>query len=188
MSHNLDKHRTRFDFASKVVQNPAIQTSLQNVQETEAIEFSNKRKHSPSREKPDKALNHRQRGLSRSTKSDAYPLLEFKHVSPWDSYRKEFACELAGDAVVVIHRKEPSKVLLLRSYPDVIADKMLQWFSQHQHPHIMSANESYFFKNSLYTICEDLPLTVEHLIVCCAYPTEDQLAVIMRQVNSSDFP
>jgi hypothetical protein len=187
MPPNLDKHKTVFDLASKVVQNPALQTSLQSVQENGAIELPNKRKQSPSREKPDKALNHGQRSLSGSTKSDACPLLEVKYESPWNSYRKEFGCELAGDAVVVVHRKEPSKVLLLRSYTGVIGDKMQQWFSQLQHPNIMSAKESFIIKNSLYTICEDLPLTLEHLIVCHAYPTEAQLAVILRQVILSIF-
>jgi hypothetical protein len=44
----------------------------------------------------------------------------------------------------------------------------------------MSVKEAYFFKKSLYTICEDLLLTMENLIICRAYPTEAQLAVIMK--------
>uniref|UniRef100_A0A093ULR8 Serine/threonine-protein kinase CST20 n=1 Tax=Talaromyces marneffei PM1 TaxID=1077442 RepID=A0A093ULR8_TALMA len=170
MSSKSDRD-TAFDLESKVAQNPALQTSLQNVHENEAIEPPRKRRHSPSEEKPDNVLNNGQRSL-----------LKLKNDSPWNSYRKEFACELAGDAVAVVHNKNPSRVLLLRSYPDAISSKMLQWFSQHQHPHIMSAKEAYLFKNSLFIICEDLPLTMEYLIVCRAYPTEAQLAVIMRQI------
>uniref|UniRef100_A0A093VPY0 Serine/threonine-protein kinase CST20 n=1 Tax=Talaromyces marneffei PM1 TaxID=1077442 RepID=A0A093VPY0_TALMA len=156
---------------SDQLQNPAVQTSLQNVQENEAIEPPNKRERSPGGENLDQLPSHGQRSL-----------LTFKNESPWNLYRKEFGCELAGDAIAVVHSKNPSRVLLLRSYPDAISSKMLQWFSQLQHPHIMSAKEAYFFKNSLYTICEDLPLTMENLIVCRAYPTEAQLAVIMRQI------
>jgi hypothetical protein len=177
MSPKSDDRDTAFDLASKVVQNPVLQTSLQNVRENEVVEPPKKRKHSPGRENLDQAPSHGQRSL-----------LILKNESPWNSYRKEFGCELAGDAVVVVHSKNPSRVLLLRSYPDAISSKMLQWFSQLQHPHIMSAKEAYFFKNSLYTICEDLPLTMENLIVCRAYPTEAQLAVIMRQVTFSDLP
>lgn len=51
----------------------------------------------------------------------------------------------------------------------------------------MSVKEAYFFKNSLYAICEDLPLTIENLIVCHVYLTKAQLAVIIKQVTVSDL-
>lgn len=176
MSPKSDNRDTAFDLASKVVQNPAFQTSLQNGRENEVVEPPNKQEHSPSKENLNQAPSHEPRSL-----------LKIMNESPWNSYRKEFGCELAGDAVAVVHSKSPSKVLLLRSYPDAISSKMLQWFSQHQHPHIMSGKEAYIFKHSLHIICEDLPLTLENLTVCRAYPTEAQLAVIMRQVTLPFF-
>lgn len=51
----------------------------------------------------------------------------------------------------------------------------------------MSGKEAYFFKHSLHIICENLLLTLENLTVCCAYPIELQLAVIMRQVTLSNI-
>lgn len=182
MSPNSHKHDTMFDLASKVVQGPDMQHSPRNTHQKEAIKLSKERKPSPNRDHPEKALTHEQVGHIETTKGETDLHPSVKKESPWESYRKEFSCELAGAAVAVIHRKQPSKVFLLRSYPEEIAAKMLQWFTQLQHPHIMSVKECFVTEKSLYALSEDLPLTLEHLVVCRAYLTEARLSLIMRQV------
>ena len=185
MSPILDKRGTRINLVPEVDQNPTVPPSPPQIpQKDEAIKLPNKRKHSPLRDPPEKGLNHGQGSLLETPKSEAHRPLGVKHESPWDSYKKEFSCELAGDAVAVIHRRQPSQVLLLRSYPEGIADMMFQWFTQLRHPNIMSAKECFSTKNLFYALCEDLPLTLENLIICRAYPTEARLALIMRQVHT----
>ncbi|EED15620.1 conserved hypothetical protein [Talaromyces stipitatus ATCC 10500] len=56
---------------------------------------------------------------------------------------------------------------------------MLQWFTQLRYPNIVS-KECFSAEDSFYALCEDLPLILEHLIVYRAYPTEAQLALIVK--------
>ncbi|EED22728.1 hypothetical protein TSTA_062160 [Talaromyces stipitatus ATCC 10500] len=143
------------------------------------IQFPSRRKYT--------SISNGQGGVLETMEMNPYLPPRVKHHSPWEDYRKEFGCELAGDAVAVIHKREPSKVFLLRCYPQSIGDQMLQWFTQLRHPNIMSAKECFSAENSFYALCEDLPLTLEHLIVCRAYPTEAQLALILKQVILSSL-
>jgi serine/threonine protein kinase len=102
--------------------------------------------------------------------------------SPWDTYKKEFDCDLAGDVAVVVHCTCPLKALALRTFPGEVADKMLRRFGQLQHENIMSVNEWFRVEDAMYALSDDLPLTLEHLVACDKYLSEIQLASILTQV------
>ncbi|KAH8695669.1 hypothetical protein BGW36DRAFT_264057, partial [Talaromyces proteolyticus] len=108
--------------------------------------------------------------------------LKARDRSPWDTYEKEFTCDLAGEAAIVFHRSEPSGTLALRQYPGDIGTKMLHFFSQLQHENILSAEECFNTEGSVYALCEDLPITLEDVVACDAFLNEARLAAILKQV------
>jgi hypothetical protein len=59
---------------------------------------------------------------------------------------------------------------------------MLQYFSQLQHENILSAEECFNTEDSVYALCEDLPITLEDIVACDAYLNEARLAAILKQV------
>lgn len=66
-----------------------------------------------------------------------------------------------------------------------MAKTMLDRFRRTRHENIMSAEE-FYVKNSIgYALVDDLPLTLAGVVGCVLYPTENQLASIMVQVNYS---
>ncbi|QKX63196.1 uncharacterized protein TRUGW13939_10365 [Talaromyces rugulosus] len=181
-----NKHQSHFAFEQVLSQNastptiPPLPTQFSQVRKD--IKLPNTPKASTARDAPREAFT-KGPGSYSGTNSKARRNLPLpRKGSPWDTYRKEFSCDLAGDAAVVVHRTDPSKVLLLRSFPGDIAEKVLQWLNQLQHPNIMGAKMCYSAENSLYALCEDLPLTLEHLIVCGARLTEVQLSAILSQI------
>ncbi|CRG91096.1 hypothetical protein PISL3812_08144 [Talaromyces islandicus] len=140
-------------------------------------------KAAPAQQTTRKAFTKGLEGFSGTTNATANINLPLpKKESPWDTYRKVFSCDLAGDAAVVVHRRHPSEVLLLRSFSGDAAGQVLQWLNQLRHPNIMSAKMCYSTESSIFALCEDLPLTLEHLVVCGARLTEIQLSAILSQI------
>jgi hypothetical protein len=117
-----------------------------------------------------------------NSQNHSHPTLKARDQSPWDTYEKEFTCDLAGDAAIVFHRSQPSGTLALRQYPGDLGTKMLHYFSQLQHENILSAEECFSAKGSVYALCEDLPITLEDVVACDAFLSETRLAAILKQV------
>lgn len=124
-----DKRGTKFDLKPLQSQSPSTEGHSLPLQPPQ---------------KDEKILSgpQRQRGLSQIANPGDHPgqALVIRNESPWDTYKKEFDCDLAGNVAVVIHHTWPSKVFALRSFPREAADKMLQRFSQLQHENIISAS------------------------------------------------
>lgn len=110
------------------------------------------------------------------------PTLLIRYESPWGLYEKVFTCDLAGDTAIVVHRRAPSETFTLRSYTGDTGFKMLLCFSHLQHENVLSAREYYCQEGSMYALCEDLPVTLEDVVTCDAFPSEAQLAAILGQV------
>uniref|UniRef100_A0A093X7M4 Serine/threonine-protein kinase ste20 n=1 Tax=Talaromyces marneffei PM1 TaxID=1077442 RepID=A0A093X7M4_TALMA len=110
------------------------------------------------------------------------PSLLIRDGSPWDLYEKVFTCDLAGDTAIVVSRRAPSEILTLRSYTGDTGVKMLLCFSHLQHENVLPAREYYCQEGSMYALCEDLPITLEDVVTCDAFPSEAQLAAILGQV------
>jgi len=53
-----------------------------------------------------------------------------------------------------------------------------------QHENIISAKECYRDGDRSYFLFDDLPITLEHLVACDAYPSDNQLASVLVQVRS----
>jgi hypothetical protein len=117
-----------------------------------------------------------------NSRNHSHPTLRARDQSPWNTYEKEFTCDLTGDAAIVFHRSQPSGTLALRQYPRDIETKMLHYFSQLQHKNILSAEECFSAKGSVYALCEDLPITLEDVVACDTFLSETRLTAILKQV------
>jgi hypothetical protein len=109
------------------------------------------------------------------------PTLLIRYESPWNTYEREFTCDLAGDTTIVVHRGAPSETFTLRSYTGDTGVKMLLCFSHLQHENVLSAREYYCQEESMYALSEDLPITLEDVVLCDPL-SEAQLAAILCQV------
>lgn len=110
------------------------------------------------------------------------PTLLIRYESPWNTYKKEFTCDVAGDTAIVVRRWSPSETFALRLYTGDTGVKMLHCFSHLQHENVLSAREYYCQEGSVYALCEDLPITLENVVTCVAFASEAQLAAILGQV------
>lgn len=108
-----------------------------------------------------------------------------RNRSPWKVFRSVFTCNLAGQVSIVVHRQKPSNVMAIRgSTSSQEAQRLLGCFRQTKHENILSCTECYVDKGISYFLVDDMPLNLDHLVACPAYPTETQLASIIRQVSS----
>jgi hypothetical protein len=182
----LDNRSTRIEVAENGIQSPS-QSSPKDAQ----VSLLKKRKHSPIHEiDPVSSALQEQVGYSQGISLQTHPIssVRITNKSPWDTYRKVFKCELAGDVVIVVHRTEPSEVYALRSYREPIAAKVLHRLTQLQHKNILSVKECFCTEDSMYALCQDFPLTLEDIITCDAYLDEIQLSAILTQVSLPATP
>ena len=113
-----------------------------------------------------------------------YQSLVVRDQSPWDTFKKTYKCELAGTVAVVVHRARPYGLFAIKTLPQENTDKMLQIFRHVQHKNIIFAVECFRTKDSIHVVLEHLPVSLDQIVACPAYPDETQLSSILAQVIS----
>lgn len=108
--------------------------------------------------------------------------------SPWDTFKKEYECDLAGATEVVSRKAGPRCVYSLRRFPGKTPDQLLARVLSIHHENIASALEYFFTSGTTYAIGEFFPLTLGHVVACKAFPTQVQLTAILVQVGSNEHP
>ncbi|KAJ5640354.1 uncharacterized protein N7484_008216 [Penicillium longicatenatum] len=106
--------------------------------------------------------------------------------SPWDIYKVIFTCELAGKVSICENHRQNSQLVALRTTTRLEGVELLKKYVRLNHINILSAMEYFKEDTSLHFVVEDLPVTLEHLVASDAYPTEAQLASILKQVKIID--
>jgi serine/threonine protein kinase len=107
--------------------------------------------------------------------------------SPWEKYEKIYDVELGGLMEVAIRKSPPVKLVHVRAFPTEVAEKTLHVYRQLQHRNIVTALEAFTTNNGLYIVLEHMPLSLERIVRSPAYPDEQQLAAILRQVSYRDL-
>jgi hypothetical protein len=109
--------------------------------------------------------------------------LKARNESPWESYEEILDLNLDG-AVTVAQRKAPhSGLVAIRVFPSVDAEKALYRHQHVKHDHIVSVLDAFTTEASLYIVLEHLPISLEQIVEGAKYPTEWQLAAILKQVR-----
>jgi hypothetical protein len=104
--------------------------------------------------------------------------------SPWEKYTKEYDLNLGGPVVVSVRKAPPVELVQVRAFPTLMAEKTLHMFRHIQHNKIVTALDAFTTDDFLYVVLEHMPVTLEHIIGCPAYPDERQLGAILGQVAS----
>lgn len=102
--------------------------------------------------------------------------------SPWDTFKKVYECDLADAVDVIVHWSDPTAVLELRQFSSQDADKMLERFCSVCHENLVQALKCFHTSDALYAVVEHYPLTLEHIVLCKAFPDEQQLGAILTQI------
>jgi hypothetical protein len=105
-----------------------------------------------------------------------------RQESPWETFENYYECDLAGTVAVCVQRSVPRSVWAIRQYPSRDATRILDILRSTHHKNVMAVSECFHPSDALYTLSKFHPLTLDHIVACKAFPTQEQLAAIMSQV------
>ena len=109
--------------------------------------------------------------------------LVVRHERPWDTFVKEYECDLAGLLTVASHRVRPSRLVAIRTIRGENIHTTLRFLEALQHPNVLSSQECFLHNDSLFVLYNDIQISIDHLVACEAYLNETQLAAILAQVS-----
>ena len=184
MDSRQQKRSTRFDM--RQAQEPGTEVSETTTEKTHKAQKPPKRHKDPATEQ-----TRAPKVLKGSPKPFVLPsIVESGGLGPvvqngsaWNIYNHIFTCELAGTVSICEHRWKSSKVVAIRTTPKSAGKEMLKRYAGLHHFNIISASECFKNDGQYQFVVEDLPVSLEHLVACDAYPTEIQLASILKQVS-----
>jgi hypothetical protein len=128
---------------------------------------------------------------ARQSKASAGTNVRMEHSSPWGSLTKRFTLSLE-DSVTIASRKD-GLFVAVREFSGPDADRkvaMLRRIRNENLPNLLAFLECFSFEGSRFAVFEHeitrgekLPVTLSHYALIKHYPTESQLAIILRQVS-----
>lgn len=109
--------------------------------------------------------------------------VEIKYERPWESYKKAYQLKL-DCFVTVASQKEPiCKRVVVRSFSGPGSHEKLLMLHQPRHESFVSVLEYFSFEESFYVILERMAIILVQVVASLPYPSEQELAAILRQVN-----
>jgi len=104
--------------------------------------------------------------------------------SPWDRYKEVLDLEHLDNSVTVAERKAPQHGLVaIKMFLSAAAEKALERHQRVKHENIVDVLEAFTTDTSLYIVLEHLPISLLQIVEGAKYPTEWQLAAILKQVR-----
>jgi hypothetical protein len=197
MKSNADKRATRVQ-PSKVALLPQLPPENEGVLQISNPEskYSN---HVPSshphatkppssspQELGGKVIRDTSRALALQANSRSDSDFNVRNESPWDTYKKYYECDLAGTVIVCVQASDGCAARAIRPFSKMDCDKILKILRSTNHKNVASVWECFCTSDSLYTLSEFDPLSLDHIVACKAFPDQQQLAAIMSQVGASD--
>lgn len=187
MDSREDKRATRFDMLQAQAHFPlSVKGAASTTEQNSLPQESLKRQQSPAPEqgRARKILKGSPKPLKLPTIVESGKLgPSVQNCDPWDIYKIIFTCDLAGQVTISENRHQGSKVVAIRTSAKTNGDDLLKKYKCLHHTNIISASECFKNDGLFHFIVEDLPVTLEHLVASDAYPSEVQLASILKQVS-----
>jgi hypothetical protein len=111
-------------------------------------------------------------------------LLRTRWGSPWEKDEKAYDLELGGPIVGAVQKASPVQLVHVRAFPQR-ADTTRSMIRRIQHNNVVAALDIFMTDEILYIVFEHMPLSLDQLVGCPAYPNEEQLAAVVVQVSST---
>ena len=112
------------------------------------------------------------------------PDFQVRMGSPWDSYTKVLNVEHLDNSITVAERTAPhSGLVAIKVFPSAVAEKALERHQRVTHENIVDVLDAFTTDTSLYIVLEHLPISLLQIVEGAKYPSELQLAAILKQVR-----
>ena len=109
-----------------------------------------------------------------------------KNESPWNTYKKRFQVKLDRWVTIADRRESVRKRVVVKSFSGQDSYDELRMLHHIRHDNFATVLESFRFEGSFYVILERLPISLVQVVASPPYPSEQELAAIMGQVNWAD--
>lgn len=109
--------------------------------------------------------------------------LVVRHESPWDTFTKEYECDLAGILQVASTVVRPTRLVAIKTVKGEEIQRRLRLLEYLQHPNVLSSQECYLHDDSLFILYHSVQASLDNLVACEAYLNEIQVAAALAQVS-----
>ncbi|KAJ5443129.1 hypothetical protein N7445_004242 [Penicillium cf. griseofulvum] len=186
MKSNADKRATRVQpsqVALLLSENGVSQYSDPKSKSGDFVPSSHPTKFPPSSppEPGGKVIRGSPRAMALQANSRTGSDFNLRNESPWDTYKKHYECDLAGTVIVCVRASDGRAAQAIRQFSSMDCDKILKVLRSTNHKNVASVWECFCTSDSLYTLSEFDPLSLDHIVACKAFPDQQQLAAIMSQ-------
>jgi hypothetical protein len=191
MSSQRDKHLTRFDLVSQLPSQkrvtPEIATPHSSPNGKGGGRLQKAQILPTSQGRVRKVLEGKTKELVLpSVAKAAAGSPDVLNESPWVRYKKVYNDDLSGPASIVVECSHPSELRIIRTHKAEGQETVLRGFRGSTHKNVVSVQRCFKHQDTIYVLHEHLPLSLESLVACPAFPNEIQLASILGQVTASD--
>jgi len=180
-----DKHYSQFDMLSLAVANAkkldrndsAFDSSTTRNQGDATVGTKNKRVRFAKEAQPE---------IIRPTTGGPLQLRALLEA-PWGRYEKIYDLELGGSLEVAVRKASPVELVHVRKFSTQATPEALYLFRCLRHRNIVTPLEAFTTDSNLHIVLEHMPVSLQRIIDCPAYPDERQLAAILGQVSFYDL-
>ena len=81
-----------------------------------------------------------------------------------------------------------SGLVAVRAFPVAAAEKALYVHGRIRHANVVEAIDAFTTETLFYVVLEHMPISLEQIVESAKYPTERELAAILKQVRHTQPP
>ena len=109
-----------------------------------------------------------------------------QHTSPWNSYDGKYELQIEEFITVAVKKTSPGILVTIKAINESSSDEKILMLQSLQHECFSIPRDIFRFEQSLYIVFDYIPVSLFEVVLCPAYPSEEQLAAILGQVSIPD--
>ncbi len=110
-----------------------------------------------------------------------------KEASPWESYWRIFQLKFDRFVTVAVRKEPLRKCVIVKTFSERSSQEDIQMIHRIRHDQIVNVLETFRFEGSFYVVLERMAICLVQIVASPAYPGEQELAAILRQVDQGDM-